>query len=159
MKLFRCNTNLVKVRLPSPTDCGGIIVAVPQRAAEGIRELENQLENADAANADLERENERLIADNARLTSAADALDQAAEELKQRYADERRAADQVMAGLRKALADKQAELDNALAQFKKLDADYVEACGRLQDAEAHISMCERADAIAEEAAWKRLADR
>lgn len=39
----------------------------------------------------------------------------------------------------RALRLKQAEVDKTLAAFKQLDADYIEACGRLQDAEERLA--------------------
>lgn len=39
----------------------------------------------------------------------------------------------------RALRMKQAELDKTLAAFKELDADYIEACGRLSDAEERLA--------------------
>jgi chromosome segregation ATPase len=45
--------------------------------------------------------------------------------------------------LNRAFDQKQAELDKTLAAFKQLDADYVEACGRLQDAEERLAGYQR----------------
>jgi multidrug resistance efflux pump len=76
------------------------------------------------------------------------------------------------AALRQAAVNAETKLDAAQAEVKKLDgenvqlaAELLETSGRLRDAEeqlaaanGHMAMCERADAIAEETAWKRRAD-
>ena len=45
--------------------------------------------------------------------------------------------------LNRAFDQKQAELDKTLAAFKQLDADYIEACGRLSDAEERLASYQR----------------
>lgn len=87
----------------------------------------------------LEEENEALVASAAAMRKSAKDEHERQQRRIDTLVDEKHRLRIQADAYQRALRMKQAELDKAIAEVKRLDRDYIEACGRLSDAEERLA--------------------
>lgn len=128
--------------------------AAPTPGHDQLARLRAAVASLRASNQTLAANNARLYDTNTRLIGTCDELDadlgtardneRAARRDLAEALEQNAGLNDIVRGLNRALALKQKELDKTLAAFKKLDQDYIETSGRLQDAEERLAGYQKA---------------